>query len=530
MIKKMKIVMCVVFVVIFNVYTFAAVVSDNDGSAFITKAEFDSLKNSFQSQIDQFNTSIDSKIDGAISSYLAGIKVGKTTRYTEDMGVLSTPLKIYMNLNDKSSTKIRSDWRPTQKWRCMFGYYSGYATNWITAYNNTYQPKQWYNLEYDDVKGAWEVTGGYKKIETTCNYLVWALSDTGLGSESTSMSTAHASHGYAVCANGSLSSSWSPSKYNTANYKYNTIQIGDWSWQSDNTQAPTVNGITGVNAYSTAGAVMKIQKSSATQGILNNSLWYSGWFGILGSSQATIKETNKIDVVPSTNDDWVHVLYDGAIKYSVSDEYIGYGAVGTQSASMFPLTGQMRTFSRNVGMSDRGPYALAVSPFSIINEGYNATTTTINFQNWWNTSLVKSTHVGQVFKNKGINNEDLWIGMGEGLYLLTPKDDGKAEITVNVTYTGDAPYILINNARPIYENGILSDMEAAGFKKVTGGSATIISTNDYLRYLDSGKDTKIKVEEIEKGKPICAKILWDPSSTDYVTLNSPMIIDYTTDS
>ena len=54
--------------------TMGAVVSDNDGSAFITKAEFDSLKNDFQAQIDQYNTSIDSKIDGAIASYLAGIK------------------------------------------------------------------------------------------------------------------------------------------------------------------------------------------------------------------------------------------------------------------------------------------------------------------------------------------------------------------------------------------------------------------------------------------------------------------------
>ena len=56
---------------------FSAVVSDNDGSAFITKAEYDSLKNNFQSQIDSFNTSIDSKIDTAISSYLAGINISK---------------------------------------------------------------------------------------------------------------------------------------------------------------------------------------------------------------------------------------------------------------------------------------------------------------------------------------------------------------------------------------------------------------------------------------------------------------------
>ena len=51
-------------VVLMSIESIGAVVSDNDGSAFITKAEFDSLKNNFQSQIDQYNTSIDSKIDG----------------------------------------------------------------------------------------------------------------------------------------------------------------------------------------------------------------------------------------------------------------------------------------------------------------------------------------------------------------------------------------------------------------------------------------------------------------------------------
>ena len=68
-------------VVLMNIESFAAVVSDNDGSAFITKAEFDSLKNDFQSQINQYNTSIDAKIDGAIASYLAGINLSKDTTY-----------------------------------------------------------------------------------------------------------------------------------------------------------------------------------------------------------------------------------------------------------------------------------------------------------------------------------------------------------------------------------------------------------------------------------------------------------------
>ena len=64
-------------VVLMNINAFAAVVGDNDGAAFITKAEFDSLKNDFQSQLDRYNSSIDNKIDGAIATYLSGIKVLK---------------------------------------------------------------------------------------------------------------------------------------------------------------------------------------------------------------------------------------------------------------------------------------------------------------------------------------------------------------------------------------------------------------------------------------------------------------------
>ena len=75
--KIVKRILALFLVVLMSINTLGAVVSDNDGSAFITKAEFDSLKNNFQSQIDQYNTSIDSKIDGAIAAYLAGITVEK---------------------------------------------------------------------------------------------------------------------------------------------------------------------------------------------------------------------------------------------------------------------------------------------------------------------------------------------------------------------------------------------------------------------------------------------------------------------
>ncbi len=68
---------CLIFAFLLSINSFAAVVSDNDGSAFITKAEFDSLKNNFQSQLDAYNTAIDNKIDNAIASYISGINLGR---------------------------------------------------------------------------------------------------------------------------------------------------------------------------------------------------------------------------------------------------------------------------------------------------------------------------------------------------------------------------------------------------------------------------------------------------------------------
>ena len=87
-IKKSFLELIVILVLLTTCFVNASVVSDNDGSAFITKAEFDSLKNNFQSQVDQYNNNIDAKIDSAISSYLAGIKTELTetlTNYNKKM-------------------------------------------------------------------------------------------------------------------------------------------------------------------------------------------------------------------------------------------------------------------------------------------------------------------------------------------------------------------------------------------------------------------------------------------------------------
>ena len=117
--KRLISLLLVIFLCINN---FAAIVSDNDGSAFITKAEFDSLKNSFQSQIDQYNSSIDQKIDGAIASYLAGIK----TTSTEPSKVL---VDNYSDIMWVRNYDVYGRWK---KWTSRTAMTSNMTNSWFT--------------------------------------------------------------------------------------------------------------------------------------------------------------------------------------------------------------------------------------------------------------------------------------------------------------------------------------------------------------------------------------------------------------
>jgi hypothetical protein len=80
--RFLKKLMALFLVVLMSIKSFAAIVSDNDGSAFVTKAEFEAMKNGFAEQITNYNESIDSKIDGAIAAYLAGLQLSKASNLT----------------------------------------------------------------------------------------------------------------------------------------------------------------------------------------------------------------------------------------------------------------------------------------------------------------------------------------------------------------------------------------------------------------------------------------------------------------
>ena len=88
-------ILSILLILAFSFNSFSAVVSDNDGSAFVTKSEFEALKKDFADQITQYNTSIDSKIDGAIASYLSGIKLDTKTQLPNLYKMITDKKNVY---------------------------------------------------------------------------------------------------------------------------------------------------------------------------------------------------------------------------------------------------------------------------------------------------------------------------------------------------------------------------------------------------------------------------------------------------
>ena len=104
---KMNGIVSLMLVTAFTISTMGAIVNDNDGAAFITKAEFESLKNEFQVEIDQYNKSLDNKINGIIANYLDGLiikKIVKIDPYVSNYSVLR-----FYNFPNRPLTNFLSD-------------------------------------------------------------------------------------------------------------------------------------------------------------------------------------------------------------------------------------------------------------------------------------------------------------------------------------------------------------------------------------------------------------------------------------
>ena len=165
---------CATFVLQMN--CFAAVVSDNDGSAFVSKQEFEAMKTNFNHQITKYNESIDGKIDGAIAQYLAGLRLEKKVAldvvYPYIAEWTSSTTMSYDNVNDKKWKFEATFEQPNREYWSKFKYlYNNdlYYYTFKKNYNNRYEWKKvqfrlWGTLWF------WRKRDGYN----TAGYVRWA--------------------------------------------------------------------------------------------------------------------------------------------------------------------------------------------------------------------------------------------------------------------------------------------------------------------------------------------------------------------
>ena len=168
-IRKMKLskrLFSLLLIIFLCIENFAAIVSDNDGSAFVTKAEFEAIKRDFADQVMNYQDSVDAKIDGAIANYLAGIKVAKQIHVRLISDIETVVGKGYRNW--KSDDLISHANRLTTEW--IMGNSSAVC---FRGAGTTSSPGGWKDISTGELNGVYSDSGMTGQSVSAANSPWW---------------------------------------------------------------------------------------------------------------------------------------------------------------------------------------------------------------------------------------------------------------------------------------------------------------------------------------------------------------------
>lgn len=188
--KLVKRFLALFLLVLLSCENFAAVVSDDDGGAFVSKAEFESMKKEFDAQLLRYNSSLGNKIDGKIADYLNGLKIEKRQdikKLLDENGVYDEKYYLYWNSKSNVTSLTDDPHYAVQTINCQIlgydpagpdnEYWWGNNYNWTDLYGNTentnLDPTPVANLVYvydDDGITLKETQLYYEKVK---NYITW---------------------------------------------------------------------------------------------------------------------------------------------------------------------------------------------------------------------------------------------------------------------------------------------------------------------------------------------------------------------
>ena len=509
-------------VVLMSINTFAAVVGDNDGAAFITKAEFDSLKNDFQSQLDRYNSSIDNKIDGAIASYLASLNVAKKALASNTRSVIAYPLNIYMtdrqivaddvtNIQSKSLGRLWSNYFNSgfvghEYSSSMHYLFYPNTTDGTYGETHTNAVNKFYNGKIEGTKFVIDGMNDNYEVKTTIMYIAGNFTSARDEGQGFGLLWDHKT---VSSAQEGLGSDWDRSSRITDDFELNYTLPNEINTYLSKPELIFVWATTNYCYFETDVNKKKwnrLKLNNGASGFAPNTMWTRLTSGVQHSGEvATYKRTDLTEIInaqasTSSPQNLIPVTYDNEVKVTNVNNFKTNLLSAQQALSVLD--------NNTITTSAKWLAKFVITPGLTIEPEYFGKTS----RSWTNKSLIDPAHC--VYKvtlpyTGTVVDQNLTKGI-----LITEANYDIDEIEVDLTPTWNTTdtidrYILMSKS-PIELERIVSGTNTNNFLKLKIGN----ETGKYVK-LKNGIENKITINTDDgsavmlKGELLYFKILWD---------------------
>lgn len=539
--KIVKEIISIFILLLVSINTYAVTVGGNDGSAFITKAEFDSLKSNFQSQIDTYNKNIDSKIDNAIAAYLSGISISKEYILKLPTSILKYPIAIY-NYENKYTvadfSTLTGDtkwWGPDLQLWMAYGWAQDISATAGAGHQDSHfdvlkakyvrgtknKINDFVNIEsYNSTTGKAKVSGMTKNLK--CTNVITSLEHT-----KNAWNPQDKDYGYILREDQSDRTNWvgvysgtfgniyaNGAQLNKTNVVFNTLLI---PYIIIRGALPTYTG-TGDALY----------EKFTTPKTPANSVWNNGpekavlqgWNkNVINNTFNFVSEISQIytGYKKSGKEELIPVSYDNIVYYENYKHY---------KQDLYSYFTDKQSYSIKDNKNDSTNYVPKIS--SYIDNGWTLNpegSTDINdaaTRPWYQRSLINLSHLYYEVKlpySGTVSNQM----MTEGLIACELEKDVKViniEIETEFENTTNKKYLAFSKD-PITEFDPAS-ISGAKFLKIYDNQDLTIGGVEKKEIVAGKKSYYIDAENsgVKKGDKVYFKILWGPDDNSYVKIKS----------
>ena len=536
-IKMYKKALCLIFAFLLSIDSFAAIIIDNDGSAFVTKAEFEAMKSNYNNQLDTYNTSIDSKIDGAIASYLSGINMVKTFVTYSNINEIKYPLRIvhhmksYEECDDSVTTsqpQLAPLWAP--KWNLMTvnvrGNYRVLDKFVVPNIDNVSKFIGGINEDTTDNGDfkAQSTTSGFQK---TCNLYFQidgygGINESGEGTDNTLLS-------YAILGDDNGKQSWgynywnnweSRTAYVVADYhdleRYNTLD-DDYFITTASSKQNRANNITHT-MFNGDFVQWKCDNESGFMGPVHTSAFQTS-----GMSQdlGIVQESSQYDIIYNNNSGNALAPVTYYNTYTDGKKWDLYYTNKSKNRILYNyntsgISHETWGFYNRSNNDTAGTYGI----FQVLTRGYNLESELENpTRTWYNKSLIKQSRIKYDFNTANKKIENHRMGNGIPLYYFDSKELNISEINeveisfkMETTNPSNKKYIFFSK-KPITVNNYAENVDSnTDFEEIKEFNGTKYTSTKRKIELVNGNN-KIKLGDFIAGETLYYKILWDTTLT-----------------